>query len=255
MRLVKEFFFALVSFRNPLLYYAERLGGFSDKKINIWFWNGVGYVLNTNTSDIRILNEVWNEKVYDPLLSYIKEGSSIVDIGTQIGVFTIKAATAAPNVKVFSYEPFKPNFETLKENIDLNTLQNIIYPFNVAVAGKRGEFTFYMQDHDTGGGSIHPHGDPTTMKSMTVRAITLEDVFQANQIEECDFMKMDCEGAEEDILMNAPKELFSRIRSMSIEWHEDLSKFGRQKFTRFLEDLGYKTEFNQEHGIIYASRA
>src|SRR3989344_8063697 len=117
-RLIKEGIFALWFYRNPWIYYADRFGIFKDKKVLIKLRNGLKYNINTNTTDIRVLNELWNVGVYDRLLHYVKDNSIVIDIGANIGVFSVKAARQAKNVRVLSFEPAVNNFETLKDNIN-----------------------------------------------------------------------------------------------------------------------------------------
>lgn len=252
LRLAREFLFSLFFYKNPLVYFRERLGLTKEGRFILRLPGGIRYALNANTNEIRMVNEIWNLKVYDSLLRNIREGSTVIDIGANIGVFSIKAARAAKNVKVFSYEPFPKSFAGLKENIRLNGLEGNVFLKNVAVAGKRSELELFFRPWDPGGVSIHKYGDKTELKSIKVPAVALEDVFRENKIATCGFMKIDCEGAEESILMDTPKSLFNRIQSITLEWHYDLNKLSIEEFQSFLEDLGYKTRYNPSTLTLYA---
>lgn len=69
-------------------------------------------------------------------------------------------------------------------------------------------------------------------KSIKVKSKTLADIFSENKIEFCDFIKMDCEGAEYNIFYNVSSELFRKIGVMTIECHEDGSINELMKFIR-----------------------
>jgi len=253
-RLIQESFYALGAYRNPFTYFGVRCGFFGNKKVVIQMRNGAAYSIHADTNEVRMINEIWNVAVYDKLLDRIHDGSTVVDIGANIGIFTIKAARAAKNVKVFSYEPFPESFESLTKNIHLNGLETTVKATNAAVAGKHGELTLFFRAHDPGGVSLHEYGDKSELSSLKVPSFTLEEVFRANKIEVCDYLKMDCEGAEEQIVMQTPKELFERIKSITLEWHGPLNTMSVGEFMAYLESLGYKTEYDPATLSLYAWR-
>ncbi|MFH1246727.1 MAG: FkbM family methyltransferase [Candidatus Liptonbacteria bacterium] len=254
IRLVKEAIFAVRFYKNWWTYIFERFGAFGERTILIKLRNGLNYRINTNTSDVRVLNELWNLGIYDRLKSFVSENGTVVDIGGHIGVFTAKAASWGRNVRVFSYEPMPKNFELLKENIALNHFENRITPTQAAVADTAGTLTLYVRKHESGGGSLYKKENAEDGVAIAVNTVTLKDVFDKHGITQCDFMKIDCEGGEVPILTTAPRELFPKIRSMSIEWHEELTSIPRAEFMKFLESVGYSVSFNMPTGTIYAER-
>jgi FkbM family methyltransferase len=244
---------ALSAIRNFPVYFFARLGLLGDRTIVLRMRNGIDYFVRTGTGEPQLVEELWNRKVYDPLLPFINDGSTVIDIGGNIGIFSIKAARYAKGVRVVAYEPVAGNFAMLKKNIAANKEESRIDAYQLAVAGHPGELELYYEDSDTGRGSFAPHHQPDT-KTVRVRCTTLADIFKDEHIEQCDFLKIDCEGAEEDILFNAPKELFSRIKSMTIEWHDNLSEHGFERFKEFLEEAGYRVSFDVLTASLYAVR-
>jgi len=61
----------------------------------------------------------------------IKDESVVIDVGANIGVFSIYAVSESKNSKVYSYEPMKTSYDLLLKNIELNNLENSIRPFNL----------------------------------------------------------------------------------------------------------------------------
>jgi FkbM family methyltransferase len=251
-RLAGEAFFVLFAFESPLAYYRERLHRSRGEKITLALRGGPRYSLHANTNEVRMVNEIWNMKVYDPLLDRVHDGSTVIDIGANVGIFTVKAACAAKDVRVYSYEPFPASFAALKENIRLNKLEKNVTAFNKAVAGKKGELELFFRPHDPGGVSLHQFGDKSELSSIKVPAITLEEVFRENNIGTCDYLKMDCEGAEEQIILNTPRALFERIRGITFEWHAMLNKMTVDEFMAYLHELGYETRYNEATATLYA---
>ncbi|TSC82475.1 MAG: FkbM family methyltransferase [Parcubacteria group bacterium Gr01-1014_20] len=252
VRLTKEFFFTLSFYRNPFAYLKNRLGLSGVGKIILRLKNGINYCINANTTEMRVIDEIWRVGVYDRLLTRIKENSIVIDIGANIGVFSVKAAEASKNVKVLSFEPFPRNFEMLKTNIALNKLEKRIQPFQAAVGQKGGKQTLFFRPGDSGGGSFKRYGNEAELSSVEVSTVTLEDIFSSNRIESCDFMKIDCEGAEEEILTTAPRDIFKKIRTMTIEWHYNLNRMTIDEFKLFLKNLGYNVDYNASTLTLYA---
>ena len=73
---------------------------------------------------------------------------------------------------------------------------------------------------------------------MKVECITLENIFDENRITNCDLLKLDCEGAEYDILMNTKKEIFEKIKLISLEYHNIINHDGYE-LKKFLEIVGF----------------
>ena len=251
-RIIKEGFFALVSYKNPLTYFKSRLGLFKNQKVTISLKNGISYVINSGTTEIRVIDEIWRLKVYDPRLASLGSRATIIDIGANIGVFSIKAANQAKDARVFSFEPFPRNFEMLKENITLNHLEGRITPFQLAVSSITGEEELFFRPYDSGGGSFKRYGDESELSSIKVKTTTLKSIFEENRIEKCDFIKIDCEGAEEEILTTAPAEILNKISIMTIEWHHTLNKMTTEEFMAFLRNAGFEVAYNHSTLTLYA---
>jgi len=148
--------------------------------------------------DLGSVIEIFHEQTYTRKYFRIPENATIIDIGASIGDFSIFCCTTFPNCTCYSYEPSIEAFELSKENIRLNQLDEKIHPFQLAISDQRG----LME-----------------IGSQIFSAITLDDVFMQNGIQKCNLMKMDIEGAEYRVLLNAPKEIFARIEALALEYH------------------------------------
>lgn len=212
--------------------------------------NRAKYFMRAGTEDFGIINEIYVIKEYDKLINKIKKESVVIDIGGQIGVFSIYAALKNKDVKVYSYEPFEENYEILKKNISLNKLQNKIIPIKLGVSGKKERREFILCDENTGG-----HGFYCTdgSKKISINTISLKDIFENNKIKKCDYLKMDCEGAEYEILLNASKKLLKKINSISMEYHKNGDV---DKLKNFLEKNDFKVIIKNDlgEGMLYAEK-
>lgn len=182
----------------------------------------------------------------------VEKNSTVIDIGANIGVYSVFAAKNK-NTIVYAFEPMVDNFRLLQENIKLNKLSGKILPFNLAIGAKKEKRTLYL-----GGSpfhSLYPAEDSpfnalydnkiTVKQNYTeVDCVSLKDVFQNNKIDYCNMLKLDCEGAEFEILYNLPKEYFKKIEKIRIEYHDHKidNNCNGKKLAKFLINEGFKTE-------------
>jgi len=99
--------------------------------------------------------------------------------------------------------------------------------------------------------SIHPvwqNRDRVT--SITVPSITLHDILQRYDLKVCDCLKMDCEGAEFDILQHAAADDLRRIRMLILEYHPvgDI-----QHIKARLQGLGFIVDISDNPSILFAT--
>ncbi len=211
--------------------------------------DGTRFGIRTGTNDFGIINEVYIVKEYHKLLKFIKKDSVIIDIGAQIGAFSVFASNIASRGKVLSFEPFEENYEMLRQNVELNMMENVTC-FKLGVAGKSGNRKLIISKENTGGHSFYE----TVGKQVDVKTTTLKEIFENNKIKNCDFLKMDCEGAEYEILFNAPKNILNKINSISMEYHEEAGDV--LKLKEFLEKAGFNilVERDVGQGMLYGWR-
>ncbi|MEP9349368.1 FkbM family methyltransferase [Xanthobacter sp. KR7-225] len=182
----------------------------------------------------------------------VKEGATVVDIGANIGAFSVFAATRFKGCRVIAFEPDPVNFAVLARNAE-GVPARAITPVERAIAGSAGTLVFHRGDAEgvsTSGSLVRSTGE-----KITVEAVTLEEAFAAQGIATCDLMKMDCEGAEFDILYGASDAVLARIRQMVVEIHDQ----GRGTRTRaaviaHLAAKGFQVKDGMHH-LLWAWRA
>jgi FkbM family methyltransferase len=138
----------------------------------------------------------------------------IVDIGANVGVFSIYAASRCPSAVVFSYEPIPSNFRMLCTNIKANGFSGRIKASSLGVAAHSGSRRIYMS-------SSPAHSfvqSLVSQESEIIQCTTLGELIQDNGIECIDILKLNCEGAEYEILHGAPEAL-RQVRNIRMEYH------------------------------------
>jgi FkbM family methyltransferase len=211
--------------------------------------DGALYRVRPGTNDTAILNEIYVVKEYHRALAAVREGSVVVDVGAQIGGFSVLAARTAPGVRVFSYEPFPENYGLLVENIRLNGLGDRVKAFRLGVGRAREERDLFVNPSDSGGHSMF--GEGGRGEAIRIGTVSLEDVLRDNGIRRCDLLKMDCEGAEYEALLGAPDSTLERIGSIALEYH-GTGDVGRLK--GFLEGNGFRVSLHKGLPLLFAER-
>lgn len=191
-----------------------------------------GYILKAREISDFIINEIWYEKIYEKDFT-INENMTIVDIGANQGIFSLYAASK--KARVFSIEPEQINFDILNENIALNNLQERIQTYNVAISKQEGYIDFFMPsvDNKAYSGMNSTNFDFTdnlqslndfTIDRKLVKALTLDGIIDQIRSERIDLLKIDCEGAELDIIESGSPETFAKVDNIVMELHRGYSQ-------------------------------
>ena len=212
--------------------------------------------LQSKLADLYMVKSCVIDKQYDYSPGVLNQCKTIIDIGTHIGSFSVYAARQAEDSSIFSFEPSPENYFQLSKNIALNGLTNV-RPFQKAVAAHSGKAPFYYDRFNNAA-----HGlIPKTKDFIDVDCTTLKEVFLDFKIEQCDFLKIDCEGAEYEILFNTPAEILKRIRRIVLEYHDPIFYGAKnvehtpKNLARFLNETGFETKIlpeNRAQGILLA---
>lgn len=149
----------------------------------------------------------------------IPDGATILDLGANIGTFSVYAATSARNVKIWAYEPMAEFYSLLMENIRINRLDEAITGFSCAVAADSNTRQLFVESEAFSFPTLIASKDAPAAPRIEVRCATLIEILKSNGLTQVDLLKMDCEGSEYDILYGAPDTCFERIREIRMEYH------------------------------------
>ncbi len=219
--------------------------------------NGLLFELYPRSTGLYpVFMEVFFSSVYDRYPSFrIKQQDIVIDIGAHVGFFALKAAYLADLGRVYAFEPCSSHFDLLKENVQRNRLANISI-FNCAIWGstQQLELLYSFNDEPERTSMYDIGGD----KKELVAAVTLEEVFHRNAIVTCDFLKIDCEGGEYEILYNTPDHILKSIKRIAMEWHRFDTTHAPERLARFLVEKGFtlmgETDWTSDVGYLHAYR-
>jgi len=185
----------------------------------------------------------------------INKNDVVLDIGAHIGIFSIFAAKKAKNGKIYSFEPLKNNYILLKKNLKINGIKNVI-PINKAVSNKTSKKMINISNSNTGSSSfvLDEHSG-----SIIVQTTSLQKIISDHKLTKINFLKMDVEGAEYEILSNCTKNVLKKIDKISMEVHP-LDKNNNEKTLKiFLEKNGFKViivrlNSQDKNCLLYANK-
>ena len=201
--------------------------------------NGLKISLRNKSTDIQAFVNVWINEEYKQSKS-IRDNEVVIDIGAHIGLFTLYISQMVRSKRIICFEPIKENFELLEKNITENNIQNCDY-YNLAVYSESKELKIFLNDMDGAAHSVFGKGKDF----INIQSITLKDIFDNNNISNCSLLKLDCEGAEYEIINSFPKEYFTRIGKIVLEYHfSDKYPNELEKLKNNLRNFGFKLSEN-----------
>jgi FkbM family methyltransferase len=141
-----------------------------------------------------------------------KQRDIFIDVGAHIGRYSIIAAKRIGRWgRVISIEAHPDTFELLKKNIELNGLPNVT-TINSVITSQGGKARLYLAGQDRGFtiyNTIMTHRAKATENFLEVEANTLDNILESKNITEVNWIKIDVEGAELEVLKGAVNTLSS----------------------------------------------
>ena len=224
-----------------------------------------GYSVELYGDTEQIIREIWQENCYHAL-GELKPGDVVVDLGANQGIFSLFAAQKG--ARVFAIEPDVRNFEVLQRNIKRNGLSEQITPFNFAIGQTSGEIEIFI-----------PEKDGETLTGLITTSIAVQQNYAGLSVTHLrrarvpcrrfgeliamlpagpvKFLKIDCEGAELEILESGTAADFSRVENLLMETHwgySEKSLYQRVKDLDFSVVHYEKIQGVYSTGYLFAAR-
>lgn len=193
---------------------------------------------------VEVLQEEVYEKYHHPV-----EGDMVLDIGAYVGMFTVKASlVVGERGQVIAIEPSQLNLKYLHQNI--GGLGNVrVVPMAVSSYAGRGKLNI------SGATPCNYLLPQTSLKPTNVGVTTIDDLVQLLNLIKVDYIKIDAEGAEIDILNGALETLGGNNLKLAIASYHELpdGKPELPEICRLLTREGFS--FIVDKGYVYADNA
>jgi FkbM family methyltransferase len=198
----------------------------------------------------------------------LRAGSTVFDVGANVGIATLFFHWECPSVRVFAFEPAPELFKALQANIETHHVDAVACDLALSDTSGTRQFTYYPDTtvmtgfyadpvddarltraflHNSGFDEVdvedlsaHRHGTQTG----NCRQTTLSEVVRSYGIDEVDLLKVNVEKAEQDVLDGIDGDDWPKIRQLTIQLH-DLA--GRLDAVRQqLHERGYRVHVDQD---------
>lgn len=197
-------------------------------------------------ADIYFYGRPWYEESDLRLfLSLTAKSKIILDIGSNIGIYSITAAKKNPSAMIYSFEPYYFNRQRLQKNCTLNNCTNIFIQSEI-VGEFDGSCQFFIPEKeriiDTASSDLEQkekyYQNELKWKSILLPQITVDSFFQKHLSgKKIDLIKIDVEGAEIAVFNGMKKILAEQNPVILFESYFSESK--RQYFNQIMNDFGY----------------
>lgn len=247
---------SFILYRNVIDVFLNRIGA-RRRSIVAILRNGTRFPLRKGSLDMQVINEVYMNKIYDEALKKRPLAPVIIDIGANIGAFAMRAVDLCHRPKIYAFEPYRENFSILKKTISLNKSEVFIVPIEKCVVGKeKGSMYLNTPINKEGSSSLYSDKNERYQRRTMVKATTLGKAIQQYGLASIDLLKLDCEGAEFDILYNLADNDLARIKRIILEYHEYFGTGSAKELRSFLEEKGFKVrlQYAGPLGMLFAQR-
>ena len=219
-----------------------------------------GLICVTNSSPIEtelMYNEIFVNKHYMYGGIAIDSGNMVIDIGANVGMFTMYLLRNFKGLTIHAVEPVPATYEILKHNVERYGDLGKVQMHNVAIgAHPDTETEIVMYPNMTGNSTMFPEtkehqreaGSAVfseeelefvyTQIKLSVRTTTLSSLINAHAIERIDLLKIDAEGSEVSILNGLEPQHWELIQQIAVEVHDEEQNL--PKVIEIIESNGMK---------------
>ena len=206
------------------------------------FRNGLNIACRGGTRDWDVIHELFFAGGYGAAINYVKTlpGKPVVlDLGGNIGLFSLLAASAHPAAELYAYEPGPPNYRMFELNCLANPrVTDRIHLHKEAVAGQTRSTEWFFDEQNPGGSGLFGKGGVQYQVQIRSFAEVMNSLPNGVAL-----AKIDIEGAEYELLAQTPPEIWRRIQAISLELHDDpAGKIQPADFMKQMQELGFKVE-------------
>jgi FkbM family methyltransferase len=210
---------------------------------------GLVFRLRFIAADLSQLRDIFDLQTYGADFS----DKVVLDVGMYNGDSAVYFATKGAKF-VIGLEPFHESYELARLNIDSNSFSGKVIPLNVALASSRGQAELQVAPANPLANSLQPTVSVAASErfdtAVAVETTTIEALVREYALDRIDYLKMNCEGCEYDVIRNLEHDLFNAIREVFLQFHN-----GPQDLPEILKREGFQVDLRDgAEGFLHARR-
>lgn len=195
--------------------------------------------LSNFKQDVTTLFQIFFTKEYK--IEFEKAPECIIDCGANIGLSAVYFASEFPGATILAIEPDEDNFRILEKNVA---------PYSNIIALKKAIWhrKAFVETIDTGGGGWAIQTKETE-SGTGIEGVTVQELMDAYHFPRIDILKIDIEGAEEQLFSENYDSWLGKTACIAIELHEFLRKGSSANFYKAIEPYHFALSSNGENLI------
>lgn len=220
-----------------------------DRRLTLRTKLGPSLMVRAASTDLAEVAVIFSDSEYPQRFFPKKKGCTIVDLGANIGAFSIYSASILKKFKprIIAVEPSSENFQLLTSNISANRLGKLIKPLQVAITNRNGTAIL-----DTSGAKdAFKISSKRTLSHEVIKSRTLVNLCRSAKISKINLLKVDIEGSEFEVIGSSINTLRKKVESIIVEIHKPeydkstiklIDTLDRNKFT-LVEKINGKNNY------------
>lgn len=234
-------------------YYALKRAGHERDELRLALRGGAGVIVPGQL--MSAFDEVFLREVYGAALRAVRGPAPVViDVGANAGFFCLQAFARHADARLIAFEPLPNHVALIGRQVALNPGIDLKVDAR-PVGGERKtvEMRFDSRREYSVDASLFPVAGMDA--ALRVEATTLADVYDEYGITRCHLLKMDCEGAEYEILHRCPDRIFAATDGIVLEIHHGIAGSGTvPELVAFLRGKGYRVANHKDEIITRLRR-
>lgn len=173
-----------------------------------------------------VFKEIFVNDVYEmkKLAARLPEQPVVVDIGSNVGYFSLALLSYKPAAKIYAYDAVAANEQLFRRHLDMNPqLKPYVTAHHRAVTGTPQDFITLYTETDHGNSvtaSVYKDFIDENVYAEKVPCISLKEIMEQNGIDHADLLKIDCEGSEYPIIYETPASFWQQVDRLAMEVHD-----------------------------------
>jgi FkbM family methyltransferase len=221
--------------------------------INTGYCNNIQIICGDKTSEFAKFSEDSLEfKTYRILLDYINPNVCL-DVGSNIGIHALFFSQFCK--QVYCFEPNPYIYPILKNNITIDRTNIQAFPFGLSLSSADLNLQIDL-DWNTGHSGFVSENAPKHMKIVPAKVEVGDEIISQNGISHIDFIKIDTEGFEANVLMGLKQCILKYKPLVSLEWNTDSTRNNFNRYNLFKElfpEYAYFGIGSSWHRFLYPS--